>query len=285
MSAAPSILIVDDDPRLCRALARYFEREGYSVRTATSGAEMRQKLALERPDLVLLDLMLPDEDGFSLARELRANSDIAVVILTGKADTVDKVVGLELGADDYVTKPFDERELLARVRSVLRRASTGRAGTTDADGTVARFAGWTLDLGSYELTSPAGEPVSLTSHEFQLLAAFARHPNRVLTRDAIMDLIAGRNWSPEDRSVDVLVGKLRKKIDDDPQHPAPDRDGARRRLQAERARQSSSSRSAAAPAVRGNARSASRPPEFAGIRNDLCSLGLPLFPAYSLQTI
>jgi DNA-binding response OmpR family regulator len=219
MSAAPSILIVDDDPRLCRALARYFEREGYSVRTATSGEEMRQKLALERPDLVLLDLMLPDEDGFSLARELRANSDIAVVILTGKADTVDKVVGLELGADDYVTKPFDERELLARVRSVLRRASAGRAGTTDADGTVVRFAGWTLDLGSYELTSPAGEPVSLTQHEFQLLAAFARHPNRVLTRDAIMDLLAGRNWSPEDRSVDVLVGKLRKKLDDDPQHP------------------------------------------------------------------
>jgi DNA-binding response OmpR family regulator len=219
MSAAPSILIVDDDPRLCRALARYFEREGYSVRTATSGAEMRQKLALERPDLVLLDLMLPDEDGFSLARELRASSDMAVVILTGKADTVDKVVGLELGADDYVTKPFDERELLARVRSVLRRASAGRAGTTDADGTVARFAGWTLDLDSYELTSPAGEPVSLTSHEFQLLAAFARHPNRVLTRDAIMDLIAGRNWSPEDRSVDVLVGKLRKKMEEDPQNP------------------------------------------------------------------
>ena len=164
MSAAPSILIVDDDPRLCRALARYFEREGYSVRTATSGAEMRQKLALERPDLVLLDLMLPDEDGFSLARELRAHSDIAVVILTGKADTVDKVVGLELGADDYVTKPFDERELLARVRSVLRRASAGKPGTTDAGGTVARFAGWTLDLGSYELTSPAGEPVSLTPH-------------------------------------------------------------------------------------------------------------------------
>ncbi len=219
MSAAPSILIVDDDPRLCRALARYFEREGYGVRTATSGGEMRQKLALERPDLVLLDLMLPDEDGFSLARELRAHSDIAVVILTGKADTVDKVVGLELGADDYVTKPFDERELLARVRSVLRRASAGKPGTTDAGGTVARFAGWTLDLGSYELTSPAGEPVSLTPHEFELLAAFARHPNRVLTRDAIMDLIAGRNWSPEDRSVDVLVGKLRKKIEEDPQNP------------------------------------------------------------------
>ncbi len=205
--------------RLCRALGRYFEREGYETRTATTGAEMREKLATARPDLVLLDLMLPDEDGFSLARELRATSDVAVVILTGKADTVDKVVGLELGADDYVTKPFDERELLARVRSVLRRASAGRAVTTDADGTVARFAGWTLDLGSYELTSPARGTVSLTSHEFQLLAAFARHPKRVLTRDAIMDLVAGRNWSPEDRSVDVLVGKLRKKIEEDPQIP------------------------------------------------------------------
>ncbi len=217
--APASILIVDDDPRICRLVARYFTQEGYVVAPATSGAGDAPEAGAGNPDLVLLDLMLPDEDGFSLARELRANSDIAVVILTGKADTVDKVVGLELGADDYVTKPFDERELLARVRSVLRRASAGRAGTTDADGTVARFAGWTLDLGSYELTSPAGEPVSLTSHEFQLLAAFARHPNRVLTRDAIMDLIAGRDWSPEDRSVDVLVGKLRKKIEEDPQNP------------------------------------------------------------------
>jgi DNA-binding response OmpR family regulator len=163
--------------------------------------------------------MLPDEDGLSLARELRATTEIAVVILTGKADTVDKVVGLELGADDYVTKPFDERELLARVRSVLRRTAADTGAGRSAGGTRACFAGWTLDLDAYELTSPAGEPVSLTSHEFQLLAAFVEHPRRVLTREAILDLVAGRDWSPDDRSVDVLVGRLRRKIEDDPRNP------------------------------------------------------------------
>ena len=219
MPRSTNILIVDDDPRLCRALARYLGLEGYTVRTATSGREMRESLAAEKPDLVLLDLMLPDEDGFSLARELRSTTDIAVVILTGKSDTVDKVVGLELGADDYVTKPFDERELLARVRSVLRRSAAGRDGSPGASGVRACFAGWTLDLDSYELTSPGGEAVTLTAHEFQLLAALVNHPKRVLTREAIMDLVAGRDWSPEDRSVDVLVGKLRKKIEDDPQNP------------------------------------------------------------------
>jgi len=219
MSDTATILIVDDDPRLCRALARYFEQEGYGVRTAHNGDQMRQKVAEQQPTLVVLDLMLPDEDGFSLARELRATSDVPIVMLTGKSDTVDKVVGLELGADDYITKPFDPRELLARVRSVLRRAAGGGSEGATAGGTVACFAGWTLNLDSYELTSPSGEPVGLTSHEFQLLAAFVRHPKRVLSREAIMDLVAGRNWSPDDRSVDVLVGKLRRKLQDDPQRP------------------------------------------------------------------
>ena len=152
MSDSASILIVDDDPRLCRTLARYFKQEGYDVHTATSAEEMRQRLAAERLNLVILDLMLPDADGFSLARELRSTSDLAVVILSGKADTIDKVVGLEIGADDYVTKPFDERELLARVRSVLRRASKGGSYRTPSPDSVACFAGWRLDLGSYELT-------------------------------------------------------------------------------------------------------------------------------------
>jgi DNA-binding response OmpR family regulator len=190
------------------------------VRTATSAKEMRERLAAEKPSLVILDLTLPDEDGFSLARELRATSDVAIVILTGKADATDKVVGLELGADDYVTKPFNDRELLARVRSVLRR--TSRRGQTRAepagDG-VATFAGWRLDLGAYELRSPQGEVVALTPHEFQLLSALVRHGQRVLTRDAILELVAGRNWSPDDRSVDVLVGKLRKKIEPDASSP------------------------------------------------------------------
>ena len=219
MSVSTRLLIVDDDPRLCRSLARYLKQQGYEVRTASSGEEMRQRLAAERPDLVILDLILPDEDGFSLARELRSSYDLPIVILTGKTDTIDKVVGLEIGADDYITKPFDERELLARVRSVLRRTSKGERGKNEAEGSVACFADWRLDLNSYELTSPAGVPVALTRHEFQLLAAFVKHGNRVLTRDAILDLVADRNWSPDDRSVDVLIGKLRKKIEDDPRVP------------------------------------------------------------------
>jgi two-component system, OmpR family, response regulator len=219
MSDSTRILIVDDDPRLCRALARYLQLEGYSVRTASSGREMRESLAVEKPNLVLLDLMLPDEDGFSLARELRSISNVAIVILTGKSDTTDKVVGLELGADDYVTKPFSDRELLARIRSVLRRTSNGGRETNKAAGKVASFAGWRLDLESYELLSPAGEPVALTHHEFQLLCALVRHGSRVLSRETILDLVAGRDWSPEDRSVDVLVGKLRKKLEPDSREP------------------------------------------------------------------
>jgi len=219
MSGAAHILIVDDDPRLCRSLARYLAPEGYEVRTANNGREMRQRISEDSPDLVILDLMLPDEDGFSLARELRSASDLAVIILTGKSDTVDKVVCLEIGADDYVTKPFDERELLARVRSVLRRTSHGRDGGTAPSGHIVCFDRWRLDLDSYELTSREGEAMPLTPHEFQLLAAFVQHGNRVLTRDLILDLVSGRDWSPDDRSVDVLVGKLRKKLEKDPQDP------------------------------------------------------------------
>ena len=139
-------------------------------------------------------------------------------MLTSKTDSVDKIVGLEIGADDYVTKPFDERELLARVRSVLRRVSDD---TRDqpADANIARFEGWSLDLNAYELSSPEGDLVHLTSHEFQLLEALVRHGHRVLTRDAILELLSGRDWTPEDRSVDVLVGKLRRKLESDPHAP------------------------------------------------------------------
>ncbi len=213
-----SILVVDDDPRLCRLVSRQLSREGYRVRTGGSGKEMRRLLAEERPDLVILDLMLPDEDGFTLARELRAGSNIGIVMLTGKTDTVDKIVGLEIGADDYVTKPFDERELLARVRSVLRRISDDAA-QKQHGGSIARFAGWTMDLAAYELRSPAGEQIHLTNHEFQLLSALVTHGHRVLSRDTILELVAGRDWDPEDRSVDVLVGKLRKKLESDPHDP------------------------------------------------------------------
>jgi len=218
MQKPQSILVVDDDPRLCRLVSRQLTREGYSVRTASGGEEMRRLISEALPDLVILDLMLPGEDGFSLARELRAQSSLGIVMLTGKTDTVDKIVGLEIGADDYVTKPFDERELLARVRSVLRRVNDD---TRDqpADANIACFEGWSLDLNAYELSSPEGDLVHLTSHEFQLLEALVRHGHRVLTRDAILELLSGRDWTPEDRSVDVLVGKLRKKLESDPHAP------------------------------------------------------------------
>jgi DNA-binding response OmpR family regulator len=219
MLIGTKILIVDDDERLRRVLSRYLTREGYSVREAADGDEMRSRLAAERADLVLLDLMLPDEDGLSLARELRSYSDVAIIMLTGKTDTIDKIVGLELGADDYITKPFDDRELLARVRTVLRRTSTPGDPVHGSSGSNARFAGWTLDFVAHELTSPEGGNVHLTSSQFQLLASLVSRPNRVLSREEILGLVSGRDWSPMDRSIDVLVGKLRKKIESDPKTP------------------------------------------------------------------
>jgi DNA-binding response OmpR family regulator len=218
MEVGSSILIVDDDPRVCRLVARYLGREGYTVRTAASGAQMRQVMLDDTPQLVILDILLPDDDGFDLARELRASSDVGIIMLTGKTDTVDKIVGLEVGADDYITKPFDERELLARVRSVLRRVSH-HATEPDLRASEARFAGWRLDLDGYELISPEGESIALTTHEFQLLAALVKHGERVLTRDVILDSVFGKEWAPYDRSVDVLVGKLRRKLRDDPRRP------------------------------------------------------------------
>ena len=213
------ILVVDDDPRICRAVTRFLAREGYAVLEANDGSEMRQRLAAEPVDLVILDLMLPGEDGLTLARELRSRSETAIIMLTAKTDTVDKVVGLELGADDYMTKPFDQRELLARVRTVLRRARQPSNAVANARTSTARFDGWKLDLVAHELLSPTGEPVHLTSNQFQLLASLVTRPNRVLIRGEILDSITGRDWTPMDRSIDVLVGKLRRKIEGDPRTP------------------------------------------------------------------
>jgi DNA-binding response OmpR family regulator len=219
MLTGAKVLIVDDDDRLCRVLSRYLTREGYSVREAANGDEMRARLAEEPADLILLDLILPDEDGLSLARDLRAESDVAIIMLTGKTDTIDKIVGLELGADDYITKPFDERELLARMRTVLRRTAKASDSEHSSEDSVAQFAGWNLDFVAHELTSPGGNHVHLTSSQFQLLASLVARPNRVMSREEILSLVSGRNWSPMDRSIDVLVGKLRKKIESDPKSP------------------------------------------------------------------
>ncbi|MGI9452712.1 MAG: response regulator [Geminicoccaceae bacterium] len=218
----PRVLVVDDDPWICRLLARMLQAEGMAVETVTSGHSMWHKLKAWPCDLVVLDLRLPaGEDGLSLARAIRQESDIGLIMLTGRTDSIDKIVGLEIGADDYVTKPFDARELLARIRSVLRRVSRRRDGQLIAtqDTEVLRFAGWTLDIDHRTLINTAGETAALTTYEFELLAVLATHPGRPLSREQILELIAHRHWDPDNRSIDVLVGKLRRKLGDDARSP------------------------------------------------------------------
>jgi two-component system OmpR family response regulator len=214
-----TIWVVDDDLRICHLLHHYLAGEGYNVRTATSAEGFFKQVVDAPADLIILDVMLPDQDGFGVTRQLRAHSEVPILMLTGRAETVDKVVGLELGADDYLTKPFERRELLARVRSLLRRAQPEAASVATNSATVAHFTGWRLDLAAHTLLSPSGEPVALTHHEFALLAAFVTRPQHVLTRDDILNLIADREWSPYDRSVDVLIGRLRAKLQEDLKHP------------------------------------------------------------------
>ena len=221
MKKPVSILVVDDDQRLCDLLRRYLRGEGYRVITALNGEQMRRHIEQGVPDLVLLDLMLPGEDGLMLAKELRVHKELGIIILTAKGETVDRIVGLEIGADDYISKPFDNRELLARIRSVLRRLSlvSGVSGEGKSTKSVACFSDWTLDLASHELVSPQGDHIHLTSNEFKLLSIFVKSSNRILNRDQLLELLTEREWTPDDRSVDVLVGKLRKKIEQDHLNP------------------------------------------------------------------
>jgi len=213
------ILIVDDQREICDLVQEYLASEGYRVSTAYDGAGMRRVIAQDPVDLVILDLMLPGEDGLTLARSLREESSVGIIILTGRGETVDRIIGLEMGADDYLPKPFHLRELLARVKSVLRRASTRSADRQGASRPTARFAGWNLDLSTRELLSPAGEEVRLTTGEFDLLSAFVNNANQVLSRDRLLDLARNREAGPFDRTIDVQVGRLRRKLEDDPQRP------------------------------------------------------------------
>ncbi|HVJ53316.1 MAG TPA: response regulator [Aliidongia sp.] len=218
MRATDHILIVDDHEDICEMVRSYLTDEGFKVSTAHDGASMRKVMAQAQIDLVLLDLMLPGEDGLSLARALRSDSNVGIIILTGRGETLDRIIGLEMGADDYLPKPFHLRELLARVKSVLRRASAGDIKSSDRPA-VAQFHGWKLDLASRELFSPSGEEVRLTTGEFDLLAAFVANANQVLTRDRLLDLARNREAGPFDRTIDVQVGRLRRKLEDDPQNP------------------------------------------------------------------
>lgn len=211
------ILVIDDDPEIRRLLRTCFEREGYLVSEAGDATDARTALAKGGVSLVTLDLTLGRDDGLSLAREIRANGDIPIVMVSGKGDAVDRIVGLELGADDYISKPFNLREVLARVRAVLRRhdASTSGAPAPQAKHEVYHFGCWALDITSRELKDTTGGVRELTTGEFNLLEIFIRRPHRVLSRDEIMDLLKGHDYSPLDRSIDALVSRLRKKIDDD----------------------------------------------------------------------
>jgi len=216
MNHSASILVVDDDQRLCDLLRRYLTSEGFRVSTVMSGDQMRRHIELDMPDLVLLDLMLGDADGLHLAQELRKHPDLGIIIITGRDDTVDRIIGLEVGADDYIAKPFQNRELLARIRSVLRRlrASHSSAHRPNAGNESVHFSGWTLDFAAHDLYAPDGNKVFLTTKEFRLLAILVKNGNRVLSRDRLMEQLSEREWSPIDRSLDVLIGKLRRKIRD-----------------------------------------------------------------------
>lgn len=213
------ILIVDDQQEICDVVQEYLTGEEYRVSTAHDGAGMRRVLAQGPVDLVILDLMLPGEDGLTLARSLRSDSGIGIIILTGRGETVDRIIGLEMGADDYLPKPFHLRELLARVKAVLRRAHDRTAESPHSQRSRVRFAGWNLDLSSRELLSPSGGEVRLTTGEFDLLSAFVNNANQVLSRDRLLDLARNREAGPFDRTIDVQVGRLRRKLEDDPQNP------------------------------------------------------------------
>ena len=218
------ILVVDDDPRIRDLLSRYLEGEGFSMNAVDSGDAMRAHMARADTDLIILDLNLPGEDGLSLTREIRTKSEIPVIMITGKGDPIDRVIGLEVGADDYIAKPFELREVLARVRAVMRRTATriqATSATAETDAAKGfRFDGWCLDTAKRELRDPQGDLIGLSTGEFDLLQLFAAHPARVLSRDQLMDMLRGQDWSPLDRSIDTQVGRLRKKIEHDPSEPS-----------------------------------------------------------------
>jgi two-component system, OmpR family, response regulator len=210
----PSLLVVDDDREIRDLLSKLLSRRGYKVTTAREEVEMRQVLASSRIDLVILDIMLPGKDGLTLCQELRATKSLPIIMLTARGEAADRIVGLELGADDYLPKPFDVRELEARIKAVLRR-SAGEAGESSGkvSGAKFAFAGWTLDTRLRQLMSPDGALVSLTSGEFDLLLVLAERPQRILSRDQLMDLTRGRDATPFDRSIDIQVSRLRRKIE------------------------------------------------------------------------
>jgi two-component system, OmpR family, response regulator len=217
------LAIVDDEADITTLLGNYLAGQGFRVSQLHSGHALMELMANDPPTLVLLDLGLPGEDGFAIARRLREHWRCGLVIVTGRGDAVDKVVGLEIGADDYVTKPFDLRELVARIKAVLRRiepvAAPASVASPALPSTQLCFAGWRLDTSARRLENPQGAEVALTSGEFDLLKVMATHPARVLSRDFLLEQTRGREAAPFDRTIDVQIGRLRKKIESDPEDP------------------------------------------------------------------
>ncbi|KPJ95211.1 MAG: chemotaxis protein CheY [Gammaproteobacteria bacterium SG8_11] len=224
MTDSSSVLVVDDDPTIREMLKEYLESNQYQVYEADSGAAMRERLDAHVPNVVLLDVGLPGEDGLSLARYVREHYDIGIIMVSGAGETIDRIVGLEVGADDYLAKPFDPRELRARLKSVIRRYQRAQPPVTPSPASSPTenrvgFGSCLLDLDSYQLFSASGEEIPLTAMEFELLKIFAERPNRPLTRDQILSLTQNRDWDPYDRSIDIRIARLRRKIEADPDKP------------------------------------------------------------------
>ena len=214
------LLIVDDDKEIRNLLTDYLEQADYRVTSVGDGKAMRRVLEANRIDLVILDLMLPGEDGLTLCRELRGKTNLPVLMLTARGDEVDRIIGLEMGADDYLAKPFNPRELLARIKSVVRRAQALPTNMESDKQNTLRFAGWTLDVATRNITAADGLVVPLSGAEYRLLRVFLDHPQRVLAREQLLELANGREAILFDRSIDVLVGRLRKRLRDDSREPA-----------------------------------------------------------------
>lgn len=212
------ILVVDDDAALRELLERYLTEQNFRVSAVADGVAMDCLLAAEQPDLVILDLMLPGEDGLALARRLRTHSDLPIIMLSARGEEVDRIVGLEVGADDYLSKPFNPRELLARIRAVLRRHTASHADAPGPEAGMYFFGPYRMDTTTHTLTRD-GAVVPITSAEFTLLRIFLERPNRVLSRDTLINLIKGYDRSPFDRSIDVRVARLRRKIESEPESP------------------------------------------------------------------
>jgi two-component system OmpR family response regulator len=217
MANVPNILVVEDDRETRTLIAKYLRTNSCNVTTAADGREMEKVMADTRVDLLILDVMLPGEDGLSLCRKVRAESQLPIIMLTARGEDVDRILGLEMGADDYLPKPFNPRELLARINAVLRRQATALNASATPNATAMSFAGWQIDVRLRELRNPEGARVAMTSAEFDLLRAFVERAGRVLSRDSLLDLTQGRSAGSFERSIDVLVSRIRRKIEIDPQ--------------------------------------------------------------------